>query len=118
MSKFKTQIEVIDNGNGSYTVEYNVFTPGRKYTEATITKTQIDLYNLITKEVPGVKIEIEFDDAGPGNPLTLNGSIPITTPYVIGELKPFVEVVYKAWDNATQMYVEKGGAIVRGHIPG
>lgn len=117
MSKFKTQVEVINNGNGSYTVEYNVFSPGRKFTQVAAIITQIDEYNTETRAIPGVKVEIKFDDEGAGNPLTLSGSIPISTPYIISESKPFVEVVYIAWDNALQMYKDRGGAIVRGHIP-
>ena len=113
MSKFKSEIDLIDLGGGSYTLDFNVFSPGRKFSQGTVTKTQIDAYNTETKDVPGVKIEIKLEDEGPGNPLTLNGSIPISTPYEISATKPFVEVVYKAWDNATQMYKDRGGAIVR-----
>ncbi|MES2588819.1 MAG: hypothetical protein V4622_07555 [Bacteroidota bacterium] len=117
MSKFKSEVELIDNGGGSYSLDYNIFSPGKKYSEGTITKTQIDSFDSETQAIPGVRIEIRLEDEGNGNPLTVSGSIPITTPYIISETKPFVEVVYKAWDNATQMYKEKGGAIVRGHIP-
>lgn len=113
MAKFKSEIDLVDLGSGSYTLDYNIFTPGRRYSQGTVTKTQIDEYDEQTQAIPGVKIEIKLEDEGPGNPLTLSGSIPIATPYVLSETKPFVEVVYKAWDNATQMYKEKGGAIAR-----
>jgi hypothetical protein len=117
MAKFKSEIDVVDNGSGSYTLDYNIFSPGKKYTQGTVILTQIDEFNSETKAIPGVKVEIKLELEGNGNPLTLSGSIPIATPYVISETKPFVEVVYKAWDNATQMYKEKGGAITRGHVP-
>lgn len=117
MAKFKSEIDLVDNGSGSYTLDYNIFSPGKKYSQGTVTKTQIDEYDSVTNALPGVKIEIKLEDEGNGNPLTLSGSIPISTPYVISETKPFVEVVYKAWDNATQMYKEKGGAITRGVVP-
>ncbi|MBI2257406.1 MAG: hypothetical protein HYU67_00730 [Flavobacteriia bacterium] len=113
MAKFKSEIDLIDNGNGTYNLDYNIFSPGKKYTEGTVTKTQINTFDSVTKEIPGVKIVIQLEDGGNGNPLTLSGSIPIATPYEISESKPFVEVVYKAWDNAMQMYKERGGAIVR-----
>lgn len=113
MAKFKSEIDLIDLGNGSYTLDYNIFSPGRKYQAVQTNLTQIDSYDSQTQAIPGVKIEIKFDDLGPGNPLTASGSVPITTPYVISETKPFVEVVYLAWDTATQMYKEKGGAITR-----
>lgn len=117
MAKFKSEIDLIDNGNGSYTLDYNIFSPGKKYSQGTVTKTQIDEYNSTNQAIPGVRVEIKFEDEGNGNPLTLSGSIPISTPYVISESKPFLEVVFLAWDNATQMYKEKGGAITRGHVP-
>ncbi len=117
MSKFKSAIDLIDNGNGSYNLEYSIFLPGRNYSEGTVTKTQIDDYDSESQELAGVVVEIKFEDEGLGFPLTLSGSIPISSPYVITETKPFVEVIYKAWDNAAQIYKEKGGAIVRGHIP-
>lgn len=113
MSKFKSAIDLIDNGNGSHTLEYSIFLPGRVYSEGTITKTQIDDYDPDSQELAGIVVEIKFEDGGLGNPLTLSGSVAIATPYVISEAKPFVEVVYKAWDTATQMYKDKGGAIVR-----
>lgn len=113
MAKFKSEIDLVDLGNGEYTFDYNIFSPGRRYSQGTVTKTQIDEYDEQTQAIPGVRIEIKLEDEGPGNPLTLSGSIPIATPYVLSATKPFVEVVYKAWDNATQMYKEKGGAITR-----
>jgi hypothetical protein len=117
MAKFKSEIDLVDLGSGSYTLDYNIFSPGRRYTQGTVTKTEVEEYDEVTQAIPGVRIEIKLEDQGPGNPLTLSGSIPISTPYVISESKPFVEVVYKAWDNASQMYKDKGGAIMR-HIIG
>ena len=73
-------------------------------------------YNSGDQSIPGVKIELKFDEIGPGNPLTLSGSIPITSPFILDGTKPFVEVVYKAWDNGTGKYKSKGGAIIRGHV--
>jgi hypothetical protein len=117
MSKFKNQVDVVDNGSGNYTVEYNIFSPGRKYTVDSVTKTQIDEYNTETKDLPGVRVEIKLNDAGPGNPFSINGSFDISAPLELTPAKPFLEVVYLVWDEVAQKHKGNGHSIVRPQIP-
>lgn len=117
MSDLKTVVGVTANGNGSFTVNYEVFTLLRKYSEGSVTKTQIETYDSENQSVPGIKADIVLVDQGLGTALTFNGSFNVAAPFVIDEDKPFVEVNYWIWNDTLQENEKRGHVIMRGHVP-
>lgn len=112
MPNFKIQVDLISNSNGTYSVDYSIFTPGKRYSEGTITQTQVDTYDSQTQAVPGIVVEILMEDLGPGNPTTVSGSFDVNSSLVLNSAKPFLEVLFKAIEDGTVKY--KGGTITRG----
>ena len=117
MSDLKTIVGVTDNGSGSFTVNYEVFTLLRKYSEGSVTKTQISSYNSSNQDIPGVKVDVVLVDEGFGTALTFSSSFNISSPLVIDEDKPFVEVNYWIWNETLQANEKRGHVIMRGHVP-
>jgi hypothetical protein len=117
MSDFKSSLTLIDNGNGTFNLNFTIYSPGAKYSINSSTQAFFVKYNATTRDLPGVQLEIKLNYDGAGNPDTFSGSIPITSQNVITFLKPFVDVRYLAWDPAIQAYRERGGAIVRSQVP-
>lgn len=117
MAKFRSAIDLFDNLDGTYNLEYTIFSPRKTYAQAKVEIVQIEKFDDATKALPGLKIEILFEEISLKDPLVLNGNIQIDPPFVIDLNRPFVEVEYFVWDAEKKKKKEKGGAIVRGHIP-
>lgn len=117
MADFKSTITLVDNGNGTFNLNFTIYSPGAKYSINSATQTFFNKYNATTRDLPGVRLDIKLNYDGVGNPDTFSGTILISTPNVIIFSKPFVDVNYEAWDPAIQGYKERGGAIVRSQVP-
>lgn len=115
MEKFKTQVDLIENTNGTYSVDYSIFSPGKRYGQGTITQSQITEYDSQTHEIPGINVVVMLDDEGNGNPTAVAGSFNINASLVLDSAKPFLEVLFKVTEGG--VVKEKGGVIVRGYVP-
>lgn len=115
MEKFKTQVDLIENSNGTFSVDYSIFSPGKRYSQGSITQSQVTSYDSNSQALPGIRAEIMMTDEGNGNPTAVAGSFNITASLVLDSAKPFLEVLFKVTESG--VVKEKGGVIVRGYVP-
>ena len=110
--KFNPAISLVKDTNGNYTdVEYNIFTPGERYNQKSVTQTQVTQY--ANGDVPGIKVVIELEKVGPGNPFAFAGNFAIDNTLVLDSGKPFLDIGVYVMNPTTQQLERKGGGIVR-----
>jgi hypothetical protein len=97
--------KLIANSNGSKTLEYTVLSPGKRYSQKSVVQEQINDYS--TTALPGIKVTIELEEVGNGNPFSFDGSVNIDTNLVLDNTKPYLEVVVTGGGNGN------GGTIIR-----
>ena len=100
----------IDSNTGNVSVEYSLFSPGIKLRQRSVSQTQIDVYD--TANLPGVKVELEFDVIGPGNPFAVSGSFTLNSNLTLNAEKPYLDVVIYVYDD-NQGKKRRGSGIVR-----
>lgn len=112
MRKFNPAISLVKDANGNYTdVEYTVFTPGDRYTQNAVTQTQITQY--ANGDLPGIKVTIELEKDGPGNPFAFAGNFVIDNTLVLDGSKPFLDIGIYVMNPTTNELERKGGGMVR-----
>ncbi|MFP5471471.1 MAG: hypothetical protein ACLGGV_07725 [Bacteroidia bacterium] len=104
MKPFSVLANLVTNADGSRTLEYSVFAPGKRIKEKTITQTQVTTCG--PDSVPGIKIVAEFEEVGPGSPFSFDGFITINPALILDSNNPYLEL--KAVDGDYN-----GGMIIR-----
>jgi hypothetical protein len=91
MKPFSVLGNLVTNADGSRTLEYAVFNPGKRYKEKTVTQEQVTTCG--PDGVPGIKVTIDLEEIGPGAPFSHDGFINIDSNLTLDNNNPYVEVI-------------------------